>query len=244
MVAALYVQPGGVYFGLPDVDPWDEARDARLYPGPHPVVAHPPCARWGRFWPGSPRWGPRYELGADGGCFASALAAVRRWGGVIEHPKDTHAWDAFGIRAPGDGWQPTLCGGWTCCVDQGHYGHPAQKRTWLYAVGPEPHPLKWGPAEHAIAPREGRDLKRERQVGAVQRMSKRRRASVDDFAGHKTPCRKCCCGGPQTCLRCGKSVHCLPAECWPDGSVTHAYWCEGCGPVTWSDGDPEMEDEA
>lgn len=36
MVAALYVQTGGAYYGMPDVDPWDEARDARLYDGPHP----------------------------------------------------------------------------------------------------------------------------------------------------------------------------------------------------------------
>ena len=28
-VAALYVETGGCYFGLPNVDPWDEARDAR-----------------------------------------------------------------------------------------------------------------------------------------------------------------------------------------------------------------------
>lgn len=28
MIAALYVAEGGCYFGLPDVDPWDEARDA------------------------------------------------------------------------------------------------------------------------------------------------------------------------------------------------------------------------
>jgi hypothetical protein len=27
-VAALYVQTDGVYYGLPDVDPWDEQRDA------------------------------------------------------------------------------------------------------------------------------------------------------------------------------------------------------------------------
>jgi hypothetical protein len=55
MIAALYVEPNGAYFGLPGVDPWDQARDARKYAGPWPVVAHPPCERWGRFWHGSPR---------------------------------------------------------------------------------------------------------------------------------------------------------------------------------------------
>lgn len=45
MIAALFVQTNGAYFGLPDVDPWDEARDARKYSGPHPVVAHPPCSK-------------------------------------------------------------------------------------------------------------------------------------------------------------------------------------------------------
>lgn len=38
MIAALFVATGGCYFGLPDVDPWDVTRDARLYSGPHPVV--------------------------------------------------------------------------------------------------------------------------------------------------------------------------------------------------------------
>ena len=45
MIAALYVETGGAYFGLEGVDPWDEAR---RYAGPHPVVAHPPCQRWGK----------------------------------------------------------------------------------------------------------------------------------------------------------------------------------------------------
>jgi hypothetical protein len=43
VIAALFVATNGPYFGLPDVDPWDVTRDARTYPGPHPVVAHPPC---------------------------------------------------------------------------------------------------------------------------------------------------------------------------------------------------------
>ena len=82
MIAALYVETGGCYFGLPNVDPWDEARDARLYGGPWPVIAHPPCQRWGRYWGGSPTTWPRLIKGDDNGCFASALAAVRRWGGI------------------------------------------------------------------------------------------------------------------------------------------------------------------
>jgi hypothetical protein len=49
LIAALYVEKNGCYYNLPSVDPWDIERDARLYRGPWPVVAHPPCQRWGRF---------------------------------------------------------------------------------------------------------------------------------------------------------------------------------------------------
>ena len=54
MIAALYVAKGGCYSGLPGVDAWDEERDARRYAGPWPVVAHPPCQRWGKMWFGQP----------------------------------------------------------------------------------------------------------------------------------------------------------------------------------------------
>lgn len=134
MIAALYVETGGCYFGLPDVDPWDITRDARNYAGPHPVVAHPPCQRWGRFWHGSTRKPHQFKLGDDDGCFEAALHAVRKWGGVLEHPADSHAWAHFGLTKPkrGAGW--TTCGLWdTCYVEQGHYGHVARKPTWLYA---------------------------------------------------------------------------------------------------------------
>src|SRR5574343_1244246 len=136
-VAALYVEPKGCYVGAPGVDPWDEARDARTYAGPHPVVAHPPCQRWGRFWHGSTRKPHQFALGDDGGCFAAALAAVRLWGGVLEHPADSRAWAHFGLAPPKRhaGWMPAGDGvGSTCYVEQGHYGHMGRKPTWLYAA--------------------------------------------------------------------------------------------------------------
>lgn len=145
-VAALYVETGGCYYGLPDVDPWDEARDARAYADPHPVVAHPPCQRWGRFWHGSTRKPHQYQLGDDGGCFAAALEAVRRCGGILEHPADSHAWRHFGLERPkrGAGWTaPDTHGGRSCYVEQGHYGHASRKPTWLYAVGIEFPDLNW-----------------------------------------------------------------------------------------------------
>src|SRR5262245_21678454 len=38
-IAALYGDPRGCYANLPGVELWDEARDARKYAGPWPVVA-------------------------------------------------------------------------------------------------------------------------------------------------------------------------------------------------------------
>lgn len=152
MVAALFVMADGPYAALPGVDPWPVDRDARRYAGPWPVVAHPPCERWGRYWSGGPSVKVRRSLGEDEGCFSSALASVRAWGGVLEHPEASHAWAAFGIIRPpkGGGWVSAgPCCGWTACVEQGHYGHPARKATWLYAYGmalsalPS---LAWGPA--------------------------------------------------------------------------------------------------
>lgn len=145
-VAALFVQTSGVYTGLEDVDAWTIERDARLYTGPWPVVAHPPCSRWCRL-AGlvEARWG--HKRGDDGGCFASALVNVRRVGGVLEHPAYSDAWNTFGINRPptGGGWvNADLLGGWTCYVEQGRYGHAAKKATWLYAFGVELPALKWG----------------------------------------------------------------------------------------------------
>ncbi|KQT08690.1 hypothetical protein ASG40_11745 [Methylobacterium sp. Leaf399] len=154
-MAALYVQPDGCYADLPGVEVWDQARDARTYAGPHPVVAHPPCQRWGRFWHGSTRKPHQYLLGDDEGCFAASLTAVRRWGGVLEHPADSHAWAAYGLNRPqriGRWIAADFEGGWTCHVEQGHYGHFSRKPTWLYAVGVDLPDLIWGAGPQRLHP--------------------------------------------------------------------------------------------
>lgn len=50
----------------------------------------------------------------------------------------TRSADGGGWVSAGD-WR-----GWTCYVEQGRYGHPAKKATWLYAVGCGLPSLKWG----------------------------------------------------------------------------------------------------
>jgi hypothetical protein len=156
-VAALYVEPEGHYIGVDGIDPWDELRDARNYPGPHPVVAHPPCQRWGRFWHGSTRKPHQFKMGDDNGCFAAAIESLKSFGGVLEHPCDSNAWAHFGLNKPprSGGWVMAAPGMWTCCVFQGHYGHMAGKPTWLLTSGipmdqlPE---LRWGKVEQRIHP--------------------------------------------------------------------------------------------
>jgi hypothetical protein len=188
-VAALYVETDGCYFGLPGVDPWDEARDARQYAGPWPVVAHPPCQRWGRFWHGSTRKPHQYKLGDDDGCFAAALSAVRRWGGVLEHPADSHAWAAFNLNRPSrdGGWiAADMEGGWTCCVYQGHYEHFSGKPTWLYAHGIELPELRWGVCEQRLHPTalEKHGYEKARRIGMMAMVGGKHKTRIRNATPH------------------------------------------------------------
>ena len=182
-IAALFVETNGIYCGQPEIDPWDLTRDARRYGGPYPVIAHPPCERWGRYWSGGPSARKRRVLGNDGGCFEYALLSVLMWGGVLEHPEASHAWSQFGIlRPPKTGGWLRVRGGWTCCVEQGHYGHAARKATWLFANVPNPPELLWGPAPKGARLDDGFHSKEERaraiKTGVCPRLSKKQRAAT------------------------------------------------------------------
>lgn len=146
MISALFVIEDGPYSHIDWIDVWGVSRDARKYSGPCSVIAHPPCERWGRYWSGGPSAKVKRKLGDDKGCFKSALKSVEKYGGVLEHPEASHAFKKFGlVKPPKSGGWVSSRKGWVCCVEQGHYGHPARKATWLYYVGKtKPFDLKWG----------------------------------------------------------------------------------------------------
>lgn len=125
MIAALYVERGGPYFNRADVDPWDRERDARLYAGPYPVVAHPPCGPWGAL--------RHLYKGNEHACAPRAVEQVRAFGGVLEHPRGSKLWQH--CRLPRPGGISDEHGGFAIEVDQCAWGHVARKRTWLYFVG-------------------------------------------------------------------------------------------------------------
>lgn len=146
-VAALFVRADSIYKTMPGVDAWDIDRDARNWPGGCPVVAHPPCRGWGRLsYFAKPAPG-ELDLGPW------AVEQVRRWGGVLEHPKDSKLWAAAGLPLPG---QVDARGGWTLPISQHWWGHRAEKMTWLYILGLLPRdlpeiPMRMGDATHVIA---------------------------------------------------------------------------------------------
>ena len=145
-VAALFVMADSIYKTLPGVECYDAERDALTFKGGCPVVAHPPCRTWGHlkaFATKAPKG--EHALGPW------AVEAVRRCGGVLEHPKGSGLFRACGCPKPGD--PPDKWGGWTLEVDQFHFGHKARKRTLLYIVGTKrvpPIPCREGEPTHVV----------------------------------------------------------------------------------------------
>lgn len=129
MISALFVRNDSIYKQLPGVDAWDADRDARLWPGCGPVVAHPPCRAWGQF---SMFAKPREDEKA---LATWAVDRIREFGGVLEHPVNSKLWPEYGLPEPG---KRDEFGGWTLPVNQHWWGHRAEKATRLYIVGCEP----------------------------------------------------------------------------------------------------------
>ena len=145
-VAVLFARVDSVYKELPGCDVWDWVRDALLYRGELPVVAHPPCRAWGKLRAmAKPREGEK-ELAFF------AVDQVRRCGGVLEHPAASLLWGAAGLPEPG---RRDDFGGFTLVAPQKWWGHKAEKLTRFYVVGVEPRavpamPLDLREAEYVV----------------------------------------------------------------------------------------------
>lgn len=133
IVAALYVRDVSHYKDMPHVEAYDRHRDARTYPGPYPVVAHPPCRSWGKY----AHWSKAETEERD--LAFLALDQVRRFGGVLEHPVGSRLWPVMQLPRPGA--VHDRFGGWTLQTDQCRFGHRAMKPTLLYIVGLQPDQL-------------------------------------------------------------------------------------------------------
>lgn len=146
-VAVLFARSDSVYKTLPGVDVWDAERDALRWPGGSRVVAHPPCRAWGGLRHlANPRPGER-ELALW------AVEQVKKFGGVLEHPKRSQLWPVAGLPPVG---VVDSCGGWTLPIFQSWWGHRAEKATLLYIVGCTPAdlpvmPIVLGDAPYVIA---------------------------------------------------------------------------------------------
>lgn len=145
-VAVLFARADSVYKTIAGVDVYDMERDARTYDGPYPVVAHPPCRAWGEL---KHMANPRPD---ERNLARLAVALVREFCGVLEHPQKSTLWKAQGLPAPGTKDQFR---GWTLAAPQKWWWHEAEKKTFFYIVGCEPQhippiPLKLGEAEKIL----------------------------------------------------------------------------------------------
>ena len=127
-VTVLYTMPKSIYLGMPGVDCWGEDRDARLWPGGTPVVAHPPCRLWCKLRHFSTAPPEEKELARH------AVRMVRECGGVLEHPMDSTLWPDQDLPPPGRSDNH----GYTLAFPQRWFGHVAEKMSWFYVVGVRP----------------------------------------------------------------------------------------------------------
>jgi hypothetical protein len=111
-VAALWVREDTVYRTL-GLDVWPASRNARLFHGPGPIIAHPPCGPWGKF-----AWNCKYQEKKDG---MIAMLLVHKFGGVVEQPSSSSLFREYGCP----------CGSLTL-INQADYGHPIKKPTRLF----------------------------------------------------------------------------------------------------------------
>jgi hypothetical protein len=131
-VAALCVSGRSIYKHLPGVLAFDQAADARSFRGGMPIVAHPPCRTWSKYLRHQAKplnYADEQNLGRW------CVNQVIRHGGCLEQPAGSLLWADCGLPLPGDFIDPFL---YTVYLEQGWFGFPSRKPTWVLVCGVPP----------------------------------------------------------------------------------------------------------
>lgn len=174
--SVLFVRKDSIYKNL-GCNCYDIERNALIWPGGHPIIAHPPCRAWGKLKGlAKPKPGER-ELAIW------SVEQIRKYGGVLEHPKHSTLWKEMNLPT---GKNIDEFGGFSLSIDQFWFGHKAQKSTHLYIVGIKPGlipamPLRFDAVEYVISTSK-RNAKGHRSKAKKETSKKDREATPPELA--------------------------------------------------------------
>lgn len=128
-IPVLFTAHNSLYNDNDIFDCYDVERDAFSYTGRSPLIAHPPCRLFSRL--------RKFSTAAikEKQCAFFALARIRRFGGILEHPRSSTLWQDGNFNLDGS---VDEYGGFLRSVNLSWFGFPAQKKTMLYFVGIQP----------------------------------------------------------------------------------------------------------
>lgn len=128
-VAVLCASGRSIYHHLPAVEVFDRARDACQFAGPEPVVAHPPCRLWSRTLSHCAK---SLDAEAEKELGRFCVRKVLQNGGVLEQPAHSALFADMNLPMPNQPAHPFL---FTLYVEQGWFGYPLRKPTWILVSG-------------------------------------------------------------------------------------------------------------
>ena len=146
-IPVLFTSHNSLYNDVDVFDCYDVKRNAFNYTGRTPLIAHPPCRLFSRL---------RMLSSAspiEKKCAYFALARIRQFGGILEHPRSSTLWLNGNFKLDGS---VDEYGGFLRSVNLSWFGFPAQKKTMLYFCGINPgqlppFPLSLDAVTHVIS---------------------------------------------------------------------------------------------
>jgi hypothetical protein len=124
MISVLCCHSRSVYKSIKGVDCYDKKRDVFTFDGDNPIIAHPPCRTFSKLRT------MVVDPGRDSEIASFVIDKLRRNGGILEQPARSLMREIYSLGNP-------------FYVDQGWFGYPLSKPTWLWFFDCEPKPLPY-----------------------------------------------------------------------------------------------------